>query len=246
MNIKFRAALLVALSAVAFSACGGSGSSAGSSPSDATAGPSDPAAPVAPPTPQYPATEASAAPIDPAAPVASELCPEAEIAVPERLAVGEVVELPDEGREHVLCADYDHTPPAGGAHFPAWQNCGVYNRPVQDQTAVHSLEHGAVWVAYRPDLDPAELQAITDRLKSEQFALVAPYPGLQNAIVLTAWSRQLAVDSWSDPAVAEFLDAYLGRYSPVAPEAGASCGQAVGSAPDAPDMYYLEILEQVR
>ena len=175
----------------------------------------------------------------------SEICPDAENAAPERLAVGEAFELPDDGRDHVVCAGYDHTPPASGAHFPAWQNCGIYNRPVQNQTAVHSLEHGAVWVAYRPDLDPAALRTMADQLKSERFALVAPYPGLQNTIVLTAWSRQLAVDDWSDPAVDEFLDTYLGRYSPVAPEAGASCGQAVGSAPDAPNLHYEEILEQV-
>lgn len=215
MTIKFRVVLLVAL-AVAVSACGSS----------------DPA------DEPRPATET-------ASPDTSELCPEAEIAEPERLVVGEVIELPDDGRQHVICADYDHTPPASGAHFPAWQNCGIYNHPVQNQTAVHSLEHGAVWVAYQPDIDPAVLQTITDQLKSERFALVAPYPGLQNTVVLTAWRRQLAVNDWFDPAVDDFLDTYMGRYSPVAPEAGASCGQAVGSAPDSPNLHYLEILEQV-
>lgn len=174
-----------------------------------------------------------------------EICPDAMVAAPKRLPVGEVQELPDLGRDHVICADYERTPPASGAHFPAWQNCGIYTRPIQDQTAVHSLEHGAVWVAHRPGLDAALWQTITDRLRSERFALVAPYHGLQNTIVLTAWTRQLAVDDWSDPAVEDFLDSYLGRYSPVAPEAGASCGQAVGSAPDNPNLHYQEILKQV-
>lgn len=176
---------------------------------------------------------------------APEICPDAEHAVPELLPVGVVQELPNNGRIHVLCASYDRTPPASGDHFPAWQNCGIYTQPIQNQTAVHALEHGAVWVAYRPDLDAAVIQTMTDQLKSEKFALMAPYPGLQNPIVLTAWTRQLAVDDWSDPAVEEFLGTYFGRYSPVAPEAGASCGQAVGSAPNAPNLNYQEILEQV-
>lgn len=216
MTFKFRAVLLVALFAAAVGACGDS----------------DPAGDADPP----PA---------PSAADAAEPCAEAEIAPPERLTVGTVLELPDNGAQHEVCPDYVRTPPASGAHFAAWQNCGVYSRPVQNQTAVHSLEHGAVWVAYRPDLDPAVRQAMVERLESERFALVAPYPGLQNAIVLTAWTRQLAVDDWSDPAVGDFLDTYMGRYSPVAPEAGASCGQAVGSAPDTPDLHYQEILEQV-
>ena len=184
-------------------------------------------------------------PVDTAASEAPKICPDAEYAPPEMLPVGEVRELADNGSEHVLCASYDHAPPATGAHFPAWQNCGIYTQPVQNQTAVHALEHGAVWVAYQPDLDASVIQTITDRLESEKFALVAPYPGLQNPIVLTAWTRQLAVDDWSDPAVEEFLDKYFGRYSPVAPEAGASCDDAIGTAPNAPNSNYEEILEQV-
>lgn len=234
MRFKFRVALLVALSAVVMSACGGSDPADESGPGD-DSDMYDPSG----------LDDEPGAPTEADGPDSSELCPDAENAAPQRLAVGEVFELPDNGRQHAVCAGYDHTPPASGAHFPAWQNCGIYNRPVQNQTAVHSLEHGAVWVAYRPDLDPAVVQTITDQLKSERFALVAPYPGLQNTVVLTAWRRQLAVDDWSDPAVDDFLDTYLGRYSPVAPEAGASCGQAVGSAPDAPNLHYEEILEQV-
>ena len=207
--------------ALLVSACGGSGSSTEPEPVDP-------------------------APVDTVAVEApEEICPDAENAAPERLPVGEVQELENHGREHEVCASYDHTPPASGDHFPAWQNCGIYTQPIQNQTAVHSLEHGAVWVAYQPDLDASLIQAMTERLKSEKFALMAPYPGLQNPIVLTAWTRQLAVDDWSDPAIEEFLDTYFGKDSPVAPEAGASCGQAVGSAPTAPNLNYQEILEQV-
>ena len=175
--------------ALLVSACGGSGSSTEPEPVD-------------------PAT------VDTVAAEAPEACPDAVNAAPEKLPVGEVRELSDNGAVHVVCASYDHTPPASGDHFQVWQNCGIYTQPIQNQTAVHSLEHGAVWVAYQPDLDASLIQAMTERLKSEKFALMAPYPGLQNPIVLTAWTRQLAVDDWSDPAIEEFLDTYFGRYSP--------------------------------
>ena len=46
--------------------------------------------------------------------------------------------------------DYPQSPPIGGDHNPVWQNCGVYRDPVLDEMAVHSLEHGAVWITYRP------------------------------------------------------------------------------------------------
>ena len=43
-------------------------------------------------------------------------------------------------------------PPAFGAHLGAWQNCGIYDQPVEVGHALHSLEHGAVWLTYSPDL----------------------------------------------------------------------------------------------
>ena len=42
---------------------------------------------------------------------------------------------------------YDHTPPAGGAHNPVPQNCGVYGQPIPDEharalpRARHRLDH---------------------------------------------------------------------------------------------------------
>jgi hypothetical protein len=43
--------------------------------------------------------------------------------------------------------DYAQNPPVGGAHNPVWQNCGFYDKPIRDESAVHSLEHGAVWTS---------------------------------------------------------------------------------------------------
>jgi hypothetical protein len=161
------------------------------------------------------------------------------------LEVGVVFELPDRGNDHVFCPSYEQRPPASGDHFDAWQNCGFYRVPVQDQTAVHALEHGAVWIAYSPDLTGDEVGAIEARTAGETHILAAPYPGLQNAIVLTAWTRQLAVDRVADPLFEEFLDTYLARKSPTAPEAGVSCAGAVGAAPSDPDAGFEDILAQV-
>ena len=42
-------------------------------------------------------------------------------------------------------------PPSGGDHNPIPLTCGYYDQQPPDEYAVHSLEHGAVWVAYDPD-----------------------------------------------------------------------------------------------
>ena len=40
--------------------------------------------------------------------------------------------------------DYKRHPPTNGNHDPLWQNCGIYEEPVEDRHAVHSLNHGVI------------------------------------------------------------------------------------------------------
>ena len=59
------------------------------------------------------------------------------------------------GNEHTTDpVTYTETPPAGGPHDPVWHDCGVYTQQVRNENAVHSLEHGTVWITYRPGLGP--------------------------------------------------------------------------------------------
>jgi len=157
-----------------------------------------------------------------------------------------VVEVPVDSRTHVAGeVDYPTSPPAGGDHFFVWQNCGFYDQPLIDEVAVHSLEHGAVWVTHRPDVDVETLSAIAVSVVGEGHILVSPYENQQSDLVLTAWGRQLAVDDWSDPAVDGFLDQYVGRRSPTAPEAGVRCSGAIGNPPGDPTAGYQEVLDAI-
>jgi hypothetical protein len=117
--------------------------------------------------------------------------------------------------------DYDLSPPAGGAHNPAPAPCDFYAEPIPDEYAVHTLEHGAVWIAFDPDLDAADVQKIQDIATANEKVLASPYPGLDHAVVLTAWARQLRLDSIDDPRVQQFITTY--RDADTAPEAGGGC-----------------------
>ena len=131
-------------------------------------------------------------------------------------------------RQHVTTTvEYPQSPPVGGDHFPAWQNCGIYDEPIASENGVHSLEHGAVWISYRPDLDEAAVSAIRGMAEGQTYLLVSPYEGLASPIVLTSWGRQLSVSSIDDPSVERFIEAY--RQGPDTPELGAICTNGVGS-----------------
>ncbi len=98
------------------------------------------------------------------------------------------------------------TPPVGGAHSGDPQSCQVYTAAIANESAVHSLEHGAVWVTYDPKKASADdvktLKALVD---GNPDRLMSPYPGLKSAISLQAWGERVFVDKASDPRVKEFL-----------------------------------------
>lgn len=149
----------------------------------------------------------------------------------ERAGAGGQIEgvqtFPNLERGHTLePVAYAQTPPAGGRHHPTWQNCGVYTQPVPNENAVHSLEHGVIWITYRPDLDAAELQTLQDLTRQSGYRLLSPYPGLPSPIVLSAWGYQLQVESADDPRILDFIEAY--EQNPRGPEPGAPCTGGVG------------------
>lgn len=120
--------------------------------------------------------------------------------------------------------DYGLQPPAGGAHSPVWLNCGFYDAPSPDENIVHSLEHGAVWLAYSPDLDAAQVEVIHELSRSSGKVVATPYPDLPAGaeVVATAWARQLTLETVEDERLAEFVVQY--QDGSQAPEAGVTCG----------------------
>ena len=112
-------------------------------------------------------------------------------------------------------------PPVGGNHNAVPETCAVYSQQIPNVHAVHSMEHGAAWVTYRPSLPVAQLATLKSEVTGNPYRLMSPYPGLKSAVSLQAWGRQLFVDSASDPRVKEFLGNFTN--GPTTPERGGSC-----------------------
>ncbi|MEV7783507.1 DUF3105 domain-containing protein [Kitasatospora sp. NPDC088351] len=130
----------------------------------------------------------------------------------------------DLSRNHVKDkVTYPQTPPVGGDHNAIWLDCmgHVYDQPVENERAVHSLEHGAVWVTYNGKATPEDLKTLSDKVKTTPYSLMSPYPDEKGTITLSAWSTQLIVESASDPRVNEFFTKYVQGQQTQEP--GASC-----------------------
>jgi hypothetical protein len=108
-----------------------------------------------------------------------------------------------------------------------WQNCGFYPEPIVAENGVHSMEHGAVWITYRPTLAKDDIDRLR-KLTSQTFVLVSPWEkGLSTPVVASAWGKQLRLPSASDPRLKAFVRAF--RLGPQTLERGAACTGGLGS-----------------
>jgi hypothetical protein len=125
-------------------------------------------------------------------------------------------------RKHVdTRMTYPTKPPTGGDHATVFQNCGVYNHPIPDETATHALEHGTVWMTYRPGIKPGELKLLHDFITGREYALLSPYPGLESRFALVAWGVRLKLERLEMVKVKRFFEVFSPNKS--APEFGGYC-----------------------
>ena len=122
--------------------------------------------------------------------------------------------------------EYAIAPPAGGIHNPAWQNCGIYEQPVASENAVHSLEHGAVWITYDPNLAEEEVEQLRNVARGRGYVLLSPFEGLPAPVVASAWGIQLPLDDAGDERLPRFISEYA--QGPQSPEPGAPCTGGIG------------------
>jgi len=145
--------------------------------------------------------------------------------------------VPSLGNEHIQSIEsphppYNSKPPTSGPHVPFVARWGIYNRPIPNELQVHNLEDGGVIIQYDCK-DCAEmvqkLEAIgKDYLEKSKMTpqnsrfghlLVAPYPGLDKPIALTAWGKIDKLDTFDEARIRRFIEAYIGiDHHPSRPE----------------------------
>jgi hypothetical protein len=146
---------------------------------------------------------------------------------PDVEGITRVTAAPANQHDNSFVYDPSPLPPTGGVHATSWLNCGIYDDEVPPENAVHSMEHGAVWVTYDPEQVTAdEIATLKSAVRGKGDTILSQYSGQASSIVLTAWDLQLQVDSATDSRISQFINKYR---STRGPEAGAPCSGSVGT-----------------
>lgn len=127
---------------------------------------------------------------------------------------------------------YPDPAPSSGDHPPApyWLTCGTYEGAVPAELAVHSLEHGAVWIALGPESTADDREAAVE-LAAGRKVIVSDVPALANPVEMVAWGVRLPLDAATDDRAEAFIERF--EDADTAPEDGASC-EAEGAPPTPP------------
>ncbi|MGI8475005.1 MAG: DUF3105 domain-containing protein [Thermomicrobiales bacterium] len=123
---------------------------------------------------------------------------------------------------------WTENPPVGGFHNNAWQNCGYYAKPIGTGNGVHSMEHGAVWITYQPNLPQDQIDKLKKLAEGQDFILVSPFPGIPSPIVASAWNKQIMLKSADDQDLTRFINTFKNN-AKYTPEFGARCSGGVST-----------------
>lgn len=102
----------------------------------------------------------------------------------------------DLGQQHITLQDalpreYNSNPPSSGGHYASPANWGIYDYEVNDRLFIHNLEHGGIWIAYKPSVPievVAELKAIVDGFGGLKIVM-APRSANDTDVALAAWTH---------------------------------------------------------
>jgi len=122
----------------------------------------------------------------------------------------------DQGRRHLKSGqrwDYEDIPPTSGPHGPVASKTGYYEEEQPFEKLVHALEHGTIVIYYEnpPAAVLTELKRLVALYPTGAGIIVTPLSGLDETLILTAWTKILRLPTFDSNQVQTFIDSFRGH-----------------------------------
>jgi len=121
-----------------------------------------------------------------------------------------------QSRDHIAIgaphAAYNSNPPTSGWHYDTPVQTGIYDAAFPDEQLIHNLEHGHIWIAYRPDLPKEDIEKLANIAKSYGSKIVmTSRPNNPTPIAIVAWEYLLKLDHFNEQQIKDFIDDHRGK-----------------------------------
>lgn len=135
-------------------------------------------------------------------------------------AIGDTVEI--QGRNHIAVGaehdPYNSNPPTSGPHYEQPAPWNIYTQEIPDETLIHNLEHGGVWISYKPGkVDKTTIDRLGQISKPYTKTIMTPRNANDSAIALVSWGKILKLESLDEKKVKAFIE--LNRFKAPEPNA---------------------------
>ena len=125
--------------------------------------------------------------------------------------------IADQGREHITSPNnfvYNSNPPTSGPHFGQPAEWGIYKEEMADEILIHNLEHGGIWISYKPGVSEEirkKLEAFYE--KYGRKIIIVPRAKNDSDVALAAWNRldKFNAADYSDERVEKFIKAFRNK-----------------------------------
>ena len=84
---------------------------------------------------------------------------------------------------------YNSNPPTSGPHFAIPAHVGFYVRELPDERVIHNMEHGDVWISYKPSIPQEVKDALRAVAEKDIKVIVTSRAANDTQIALASWGR---------------------------------------------------------
>jgi|SRR3989338_280375 len=131
-----------------------------------------------------------------------------------------------QSRDHIAIGsphpEYNSNPPTGGWHYDIPAQTGIYDKELPDEQLIHNLEHGHIWITYRPGaIDNESIEKLVSLAKKYGPKMImTPRAKNPGPIAIAAWQYLITFDKVDDEnlrVIDNFIRVYRGKAGPENP-----------------------------
>ena len=120
---------------------------------------------------------------------------------------------PNQGQTHIEIGAshpaYNSNPPTSGWHYIDPAPWGVYPNQLPDETLIHNLEHGGIWLSYKDPTNQRHHQPIKRHCEPlSTHIIVEPRPQNDSPVAVAAWGQLLKMDTVNYDVIYAFIRRY--------------------------------------